>query len=292
MNLYVPSMNDTDAHTGFPGVVMRFHLQCRPKVKAMLSSTFVYPISKYREVMNWVIRITPNFDPDTEIVAVAATPPDIGELCIIPLFVAFKDSAEECLAALKSANETRPHGCIVEDVNKATSIAKEYRDQANANPRGHRYCADNGYVKNNADVAAVLERGFTTLPTSKTFALWYAMAPCSRRELPNMALSMQSDHYFALYTIWEKAEDDARCQEWIRNVMRDVAPQCEGAYLGDSDFQIRQTRFWTDEKARKLMALRRERDPSGRICGFLDHGDKAGLAGLANEDGWAKAFEV
>lgn len=272
------------AGPGFPGVVTRFHLNVRPKIPNMLSSAFIYPISKYKEVMNWVVNITPTYDSATEIVAVAATPPGMDQLCIIPLFVTFKNSNDECLAALKHANETRPEGFIFEQVNKQTSLANEYRDQGNANPKGYRYTAENGYVKNDVDVAAILEPGFTTLPSRDSYALWYAMAPCSRRELPDMALSMQSDHYFAIYTIWKDEEDDDRCQKWVRDIMREVAPHCEGAYLGDADFQVRQTKFWTDEKALKLMALRREWDPSGRICGYLDSGDQSGAMGLSNKD--------
>ena len=275
------------AGPGFPAVVTRFHLKVRPKIPYMLSSAFVYPISKYREVMDWLTKITPDYDSSTEIVAVAATPPGIDQLCIIPLFLAFKETEGECLKALEPANKSRPEGFIVEDVNKQTSLAKEYRDQANANPPGHRYCAENGYVNNDVDVVGVLEHAFTTLPSPKSFALWYAMAPCSRREMPDMALSMQSDHYFAIYTIWKDEVDDERCQKWVHDMMKDVAPKCDGAYLGDSDFQVRQTKFWTDEKARKLMALRQERDPSGRICGYLDHGDKTGVRGLLNVNEWS-----
>lgn len=278
------------AGPGFPAIITRFHLKIRKQIPAMLSSTFVYPISKYTEVMNWIINITLDFDSATEIVAVAATPPGIDELCIIPLFVTFQESEEACRAALERANSTRPEGFIVEEPNKQTSLAKEYRDQANANPQGHRYCAENGYVKNHVDVAEVLKPAFTTLPTKKAFALWYAMAPCSRRELPDMALSMQSDHYFALYTVWKDEVDDDRCQKWVRDIMKTVAPECEGAYLGDSDFQVRQTKYWTDDKARRLMKLRNVWDPAGRICGYLDHGDQAGLAGLLNLDTWCNGY--
>lgn len=278
------------AGPGFPAIVTRFHLKIREKIPAMLSSAFIYPIARYDEVMNWVVNITPSFDPATEIVAVSATPPGLDQLCIIALFVTFQESEEACRDALWQANTTRPEGFIKEDVNQETSLAKEYRDQANANPKGHRYCAENGYVKNDTDVAQALKKAFTTLPTSKSFALWYGMAPCSRRELPDMALSMQSDHYFALYTIWKDEKDDERCQQWVRDIMKKVAPLCEGAYLGDSDFQVRQTKYWTDDKARKLMKLRQRWDPSGRICGYLDHGDQAGVAGLLNTDEWCNGY--
>lgn len=274
------------AGPGFPAIITRFYLQVRPQIPNMLSSTFIYPIARYREVMNWIINITPDYDSATEIAVVATTPPGIDELCIIPLFVTFQNSEEDCLRALGYANKTRPEGFLLEDVNKKTSLAQEYRDQANANPQGHRYCVENGYVKNSVDVISVLEPGFTTLPSPKSFALWYAMAPCSRRVLPDMALSMQSDHYFALYTIWKDGRDDERCEQWVRNIMKKVVPYCEGAYMGDSDFQVRQTKFWTDEKARKLMDVRRSWDPLGHICGYLDYGDVAGAKGLLNIDEW------
>ena len=218
--------------------------------------------------------------------AVGQTPPGFSSPCIIVLLVTFKNSREEAEAALKLANETRPAGTLVDLQNQPSSLAKEYRDQAAANPQGHRYCAENAYLKNDADVASVMEEAFTTLPHTKAFSLWYAMAPVSRRPLPDMALSMQSDHYFALYTVWEDAEDDKRCQKWVKDIMEKVERHSEGAYLGDSDFQVRRTKFWLDENAEKLMQIRRERDPKGTVCGYLDVKDASGVNGLANQHEW------
>lgn len=274
------------AGPGFPGVVTKFHLEARPKYTNMLSSTFIYPISEYKRVMDWSLNITATYDEDTEIVAVGATPPGMSSPCIISHFVTFKNSQEEAEKALQAANETRPEGAVVELVNLPTSLEKEYCDQANANPEGHRYCAENAYIKNDADVTAVLEEAFTTLPHPKSFSLWYSMAPVSRRKLPDMALSMQSDHYFALYTVWEDEGDDSRCVQWVKDIMVTVERHSEGAYLGDSDFQVRRTKFWNDENARRLMQIRRERDPKGTICGYLDGGDASGVNGLANEHEW------
>lgn len=272
------------AGPGFPAIVTRFHLKVRPKIPFMLSSAFIYPISKYREVMEWVTSITADYDGSTEIVAVATTPEELGQPCIIPLFLTFQQSEAECIKALELANTSRPLGMLVEVVNKHTSIAQEYIDQANANPKQHRYCVDNGYVNNNVDVVKALEPSFTTLPSPKSFALWYAMAPCSRRQMPDMALSMQSDHYFAIYTIWKDEQDDNLCQRWTSGIMKDLAPLCDGAYLGDSDFQVRRPKFWTDQKERRLMDIRRKWDPEGRICGYLGLDDHVPLASTASSD--------
>ena len=274
------------AGPGFPGVVTKFHLEVRPKYDNMLSSTFIYPASEYKQVMKWVLALTSTYDEDTEIVAVGATPPSISSPCIVALFVTFKNTQAEAETALSLANQTRPDGPIVELVNQPTSLAKEYRDQAAANPEGHRYCAENAFVNDDADVASILEEAFTTLPHPKAFALWFPMAPVSRRPLPDMALSMQSDHYFALYTCWEDEADDERCLRWVQDIMRDVERRSQGAYLGDSDFQVRRTRFWSDENGKRLMRIRRERDPKGTVCGFLDVDDKSGVDGLANQHEW------
>ncbi|KAJ9653149.1 hypothetical protein H2198_007661, partial [Neophaeococcomyces mojaviensis] len=220
------------------------------------------------------------------IVACASTVRDLGQMCVNCHFVVFKDTEDESIKALTLANKTRPEGFLAEIVNQHTSLAHEYATQAEANPSGHRYCAENGYVKNDADVVAALKPAFTTLPHPKAFAIWFAMAPCSRRKLPDMALSMQSDHYFAVYTVWENELDDERCQKWTKTVMEGLAPHCDGAYLGDSDFQIRLTKFWTDEKAKRLMDIRRSRNPGGRICGYLVRDDTSGVDGLQNVDEW------
>ncbi len=202
-------------------------------------------------------------------------------------FVTFQDTNEAAHASLQLINDNHPPGAYMEHINQSTSLEKEYCDQEAANPNAHRYVCDNAYISNSEDVTAVLEKAFTTLPEgSKAFSLWYSMNPCSRRQLPDMALSMQSDNYFALYTVWENEKDDERCKSWVKDVMREVERHSDGAYLGDSDFQVRRTRFWGDEQARRLMELRQKWDPEGKICGFLDEGDRSGTKGLENVHEW------
>ncbi|KAF2500882.1 FAD binding domain protein [Lophium mytilinum] len=277
------------AGPGFPGVITKFYLRVRPAYTNVLNSLFFYPISEYRRAMDWVIKASPTFDEDTEIVAIGAVaPPETGISghCVLLNFLTFKNDEEEAKSALLPANTGRPQGFALELTNQPSSLADQYRIQAGANPEGHRYCAENAYIKNDADVPAVMEDAFTTAPHPKAFCIWYAMAPCSRRPLPDMALSTQSDHYFALYTVWEHESDDERCQSWVSNTMRKVERHSDGAYLGDSDFQVRRTRFWADANAERLMDIRRKYDPEGRICGYLDIDDASGVKGLENRHEW------
>ncbi|OGE50232.1 hypothetical protein PENARI_c017G03140 [Penicillium arizonense] len=275
------------AGPGFPGVVTKFHLRLNSyPTDGFRSSGYVYPISMYREAFQWVLDITPTFDQDTEIAAVAHYPNENSEMVFFVLFVTMKDNAHDSEKALRKAQNSRPVGTIEEWFCQEDSLERQYTNQADKNPDNHRYCTDNAYLKNDADVPAVLEEAFTTLPHKKAFSLWYGMNPCSQRKLPDMALSMQSDHYFALYTVWEEEKDDPRCLEWVRNVMARVEKHSVGAYLGDSDFQTRKSKYWANENAMRLMEIRRKWDPQGRICGYLDQGDASGTKGLDNAHQW------
>jgi len=208
---------------------------------------------------------------------------------LLTSFLTFQKTDEAAIASLRDVNESHPPRAIMEAPNQPTSLANEYCAQALANPEHHRYVAENAYISNDADVTEALRKAMTTLPEgSKSFTLWFSMYPCSRRELPDMALSMQSDHYMALYTVWEDEKDDERCKKWVKDVMEEVEKHSVGAYLGDSDFQIRRTKFWGDEQAKRLMEIRRKWDPKGIICGYLDEGDKSGLEGLENVHEWQK----
>ncbi|KAJ5112844.1 hypothetical protein N7532_000889 [Penicillium argentinense] len=275
------------AGPGFPGVVTKFHLSLNPYPKrGFRSSGYLYPVSLYRQAFQWILSISPTFDYDTEIAMISHYPEGENEIQIFILLVTMKAEVEEAEKALRPAQETRPVGTVSEWFCQEDSLDNQYNKQANANPEQHRYCTDNAYIENDADVPAVLEEAFTTLPHRKAFTLWYAMNPCSRRKLPDMALSLQSDHYFALYTVWEKEEDDHRCRAWVHKVMKSVERHSIGAYLGDSDFQVRRTKFWADDNARRLTEVRRRWDPLGRICGYLDAGDLSGTRGLDNAHEW------
>jgi hypothetical protein len=202
---------------------------------------------------------------------------------LLTSFLTFQKTDEAAVASLKVFNESHPPGATTEAPNQPTSLANEYIGQDAANPEGHRYIAENAYIRNDANVTEVLRKAMTTLPEgSKSFTLWFSMYPGSRRKLPDMALSMQSDHYMALYTVWEDEKDDDRCKQWVKDVMEEIGRHSVGAYLGDSDFQVRKAKFWGDEQAKRLMDIRRKWDPEGMICGYLDEGDKSGLNGLEN----------
>ncbi|KAI1424064.1 FAD-binding domain-containing protein [Xylaria sp. FL1777] len=279
------------AGPGFPAIVTSFHLTTRPFLQ-MYNTVYIYPQSMFRTVLQWVIDTCPTADPETEIVCLAKHAADGSGIEIIAGFLSFKASKADAEAAMRPIHDSRPAGAKVAILCDPTGFACQYAGQREEQPAGCRFCSDNVYVDNDVlDVPAVLEPAFTSLPTQKSFALYFAMNPASRRPLPDMAHSLHSDHYVALYTIWDDAGDDARCTGWVRDIMRDIQRYSIGSYMGDADFQYRTTRFWSKGNGDRLRDIRQKWDPAGRICGYLDADDSSGVRGLRNEFEWVDGIE-
>ncbi|KAI1327393.1 FAD-binding domain-containing protein [Xylariaceae sp. FL0255] len=288
------------AGPGFPGIVTRFYLLTRPLLH-MYNCVYVYPKTSFRAVLQWVIDTCPTADPDTEIVCVSKR--DGEDIKVIAAFLTFKGDRETAEAVMRPVHDSRPPGADMALFCGETGLPEEYGRQRREQPPGHRYCADDAYISNDvADVPAVLEEAFMTLPTQRSVALYLSMNPTSRRPLADMALSMQSDHYFAVYAVWDdegenpqdengkagaNREEEARCVDWVRDVMKGVGRHSVGSYLGDADFQQRTTRFWSPENGERLRLVRKIWDPEGRICGYLvDAADAAEHQELKNEFEW------
>ncbi|CEL03913.1 hypothetical protein ASPCAL05050 [Aspergillus calidoustus] len=262
----------------FPGIVTTFHLQTFPAPKVMRSSGYVYGVGEYSRVFRWALKIAAEFEDSIEIVAIGSYKDGIEHPCITIALIASGNDQEHLDDILKSIEETHPPNPISRWFNQETTLSEQFDLKAKSYPKNHRYYVDNAFVKNDADVASTLERAFTTLPTRESLALWTSLVPLSRRQLPDMALSMQSDHYFALYAIWGDGSKDSQCMTWVDQIMEDVAKDSVGSYLGELDFRSRNTRYWGDGVWERLMEVRKKWDPENRICGCL------GLEGLLQMD--------
>lgn len=43
--------------TGFPAIITRFYLRVRAGSEVMLKSIFIYPVSEYKIVMDWITKV-------------------------------------------------------------------------------------------------------------------------------------------------------------------------------------------------------------------------------------------
>src|SRR5882757_6175065 len=98
--------------------------------------------------------------------------PGIEEPLIQLLFTVWKDTEEEALAALKPAEESHPPGAMIELFAQATNLPDQYKIQAAANPSNHWYEVDNAWIRDDADVSAVLKEAWKTLPNRTSYLLW------------------------------------------------------------------------------------------------------------------------
>ncbi|CUM55106.1 uncharacterized protein AC631_03448 [Debaryomyces fabryi] len=251
---------------GFPGIVSTFELETIPE-KVLYSATYIYDISKFKEVMNWIVKVSPTTDQDVETVVVTSVPEFQKKPVVTAHIVSFKDLDNDCITELRKYENSKPPGALSEIFGKKTSLEAEYEAQANANPKRHRYRTDNVYLRSDVNVADVLEQSFTTIPNQKTFCLYLSMDPLTK--LKDMALSMQTEHYVAIYAVSDNKEEDDQVANWMSRSFQSLEKYSAGAYLGDSDFQIRKTPFWGAEQHLKLNKLRDFFDPKKRFCGYL-----------------------
>jgi hypothetical protein len=269
------------AGPGFFAIVIRFYLQTRPLPKALTQSTQVYPLEVCDEVLRWAQETHAAIDTRVELVVLSLTPPGMDKPAMVVHGVAMVDTPEEGREAL-SLLETCPvlDKAFVHQVALPTSFADERREQIRQNPEGCRYAVDNMWIEGSPDkVVPHLHDAFTTLPTAKTFSLWFSMAPL--RELPDMALSLQTEIYLAIYTVWDDEADDARCRNWLAEQMKKLGPVSVGQYLGDSDFTTRPSKFVSDKNWIRLESIRAKRDPNKLFCSYLTADEK-----ILNTNSW------
>ncbi|MFV5699082.1 FAD-binding oxidoreductase [Flavobacterium sp. ZT3R17] len=259
------------AGPGFFGVVTCFHLKTRPLPKAITASTYVYPADVCEGVLYWLQTMHTTVANTVEIVAVGQTF-EFGTGMVVHA-MAFEDTPEAAQKALAPFEEcpfiTK---AIVRKTAQPTTLAAEYEVQVKNNPEGHRWAVSNAWLKGNPDeVAPLIKDSFIKLPNEKTFTLWFSMAPL--RALPDMAFSLQTDIYLAIYTLWETEEEDKKCKTWLSEQINRIEKVTEGQYLGDSDFTKHQRKFISDANFTKLQAIRAERDPKGLFHSYLAKSD-------------------
>ncbi|KAF9888893.1 hypothetical protein FE257_008263 [Aspergillus nanangensis] len=254
------------AGPAFPAIVICFQLQARPYTpQGVFSSTYIYPWQCYRPVFEWALSVSPMVGPDTEIKILSYYPYDRKEICLLAQFITTQETAEHAQGVLREIHNTRPPGFLSQSPVQPESLENLYAIQARICSPGYRYCSDNGFLKNGIDIISVLEKAFLTLPHRRSAAFWTPMAPRSREPLTDMALSIQSDNYFALYAVWEAEQDDDRCTQWAHGFVQSISRHCVGSYIGEADPERRRGRFWTDESLHQLAAVRRRWDPQGRL---------------------------
>jgi FAD/FMN-containing dehydrogenase len=265
------------AGPGFPAVVTRFYLQTYEAPAVMWHDTWTFGLDDAVELVSWLHDLLPRLDRRVEPVVAATRLPDVplhdgaarpdGTVLLLHTTV-MADSDEEALGLFAPLQDGPLAGRELGHVQGRTSIAEENLAQAAQNPEGYRYAVDCTWTDAPGHVVApLLQEMWSELDTEHSFSIWYGWAP--RRDLPDMAFSVEAEVYIATYVIYTDPADDARYSEWVHRRTAELAAHGAGVYLGDTDFTRRNDRFLSDEAYRRLVQIRAERDPSGRFASYL-----------------------
>jgi FAD/FMN-containing dehydrogenase len=265
------------AGPGFPGVVTRFYLRTYEAPAVMWHDTWSFRLDDAAELLGWLHDLLPRLDRRVEPVIAATRLPDVplhggiarpdGTVLLLHTTV-MAGSDAEALTALAPLRHGPLAGRELGHAQGRTSIAEENLAQAAQNPEGYRYAVDCTWTDAPAHVLApLLRKMWGELDTEHSFSIWYGWAP--RRDLPDMAFSVEGEVYIATYTIYTDPADDARYSEWVHRRTAELAAHGAGVYLGDTDFTRRNDRFLSDAAYRRLADIRAERDPSGRFAPYL-----------------------
>lgn len=252
---------------GFFGVVTEFRLRTRTRFRELTRSSYVYPVEVAPEVLSWYLTVRHELPPSVELAAVSCTPAGSDYPVLIIDAISF-DGGPASLAALGTCPVIS--SALSATVDQPVDFADLNAEQLRSNPEHHRYFADNAFLAGPAEeLVPALVPAFTALPTAKSFTVLGDFTPLSSRCLPDMALSVQTDLYFAAYVIGETEEEDNRRRAWLNGTMARVAPHSAGCYLGDSDLSVRPDRIMSDAAWSTFQRIRTVHDPESRFPGYL-----------------------
>ncbi len=111
-----------------------------------------------------------------------------------------------------------------------------------------------------------------TMPPAPSHALWLNWQPPASR--PDMAFSLESNHYLAVYGEWTRAEDDAKYENWAADCMRNMEDHAIGIQLADENLGRRPARFMADANLARLDAIRQTHDPKGLFRAWMGRHDR------------------
>ena len=205
---------------GFFGVVTAFRLRTRPRYRELTQTTYVYPPSVAAEVLALAARraarraAVGRAGGGRHHAAAARRRSGTAGPALVVDGVSF-DGGPGSLRALDSCPVAGR--AMVAKVAQPVTIGELRAEQVRANPEGHRYTVDNAYLAGparRADPGPGAGVHATCRPRSRSrsgsTSRTCPPARCPAAGLPDMALSVQSDLYFASYVVGETPDAGRR----------------------------------------------------------------------------------
>lgn len=92
-----------------------------------------------------------------------------------------------------------------------------------------------------------------------------------RPELPEMAMSIHSEHYLFLMAIYIDQDQDQMQQSWILDWFREMDSKgwLLGTYIGDAHPRDRPHRYWKESAMARIQQIGAQWDPDARIRSII-----------------------
>lgn len=160
---------------------------------------------------------------------------------------------------------------MVEQPCVETSVQQEFQASHVMMPPGARYFTDSVFLTPGTDIVTACRDMFTRLPAEAPGSLAYWEPMKSRTKIPDMAMSIHSEHYVSLLAIYKDEDQDLAQQTWVLDNFREMDRQglLWGTYVGDAHPMERPHRYWSEATASRIQKIGAEWDPEARLRGTI-----------------------
>jgi FAD/FMN-containing dehydrogenase len=272
------------AGSGFFGVATRYHLKLYDLPKAIVCSSYYYPIREVGTVAQWLESIAGKLPSNIELsLFMLSAPPEVadeckadaGKVCLVAATI-FADSMEEATSSLKALDDCPISAkCLSKTVAKPCDFEALFDASGALWPADRRNTVDAMFSNSKlADVVNPLRDHFLKTPSPTTLILFAIFTGSNvPAPLPDAAFSMSAHYYGGPWTMWTKPEDDEANTQWHKKCVELLQPFVAGQYIGESDtvtypHQVQES--YTESKWKRLEELRKKYDPDGVFFNYFD----------------------
>ncbi|MFF4230837.1 FAD-binding oxidoreductase [Streptomyces sp. NPDC001820] len=269
------------AGPGFFAVVTSFRLRLHRHPRAIMSTTYAFPLADIEKVANWAAGTANELEPTVELSLVLSTAaPHMTKerprpKVIVVAATAFAESSEQAAQSLGPLqNCPFADRALFRAADEPVSLDALYDASTDVWPAQHRYAADTLWSQ--ADFGTLLSKlgdAVASAPSDKSLVL-APVSPASHDQdlLRDMAFSVLGDSYVVPYAIWDDPAEDGINIRWLREAMSAVEPLGTGHYIAEADLTASPTRAersFTTSDWQRLQTLRARYDPEGVFHSYL-----------------------
>jgi len=258
-------------------VAVRYHLKLYDLPKAIICSSYYYPLDQAETVASWLKDVALKMKPCVELSFWLTTaPPELAEetkadngkcaLVTATSFVSSQEEGNEAMAIL----DTCPviNKCMLKPLNKAFTFPDlfdfsgalwkaDMRNQVEA-------------MFSNSDLSQIIKATkahFKVTPSPDTVFMYAVYTGGNVPEkLPDAAFSMSAKLYGGPWTMWKDSADDSANIAWHKKMLTLVTPFTDGHYVSETDtitYPKHLVESYTPANYKRLNELRKKLDPTG-----------------------------